>query len=419
MSLLFPSRTITIDAALRDLAKGRPAARVTAAQRARRRRPPPTAAASDRALIAALEDNDPEVRAEAAASLGEAGARERSARRGRRGGADPPPRRRSRRGPPGRRHRARHARPPAGFAPLATALARAARAISGTRPPPRSPRSMPVAAFTRLAAALGDPDPPRWWRRWRSSLGAHRRSARPALIARLLDHADAGVRFDVAYALAAARRSSRRARPGRRPRRQRPRLGCRPPRSSGSATPTGAALAGRARPPRRPTPRSRSAPPAPPSPSPPDGPDAARAPRRTCSRPSPRAAVTVRGLAVEELATGRRRLGDRAARAPSPPAARARSVADAIAAALRRIATERTVSRPDRALRQPRPRRRPRVRRRPRRGPRARPRRRGAAHGRDRRGRRSGERRARGRPRRARPRHLGHRRDPPARRRAR
>jgi hypothetical protein len=32
MSLLFPSRTITVDAALRDLAKGSARARVTAAQ---------------------------------------------------------------------------------------------------------------------------------------------------------------------------------------------------------------------------------------------------------------------------------------------------------------------------------------------------------------------------------------------------
>jgi len=73
VSYLFPSATITFDAALRDLASGSPKARALAAHAlggvtdsVERRR------ALD-ALVRALDDDRPEVRAEACSSLGELG----------------------------------------------------------------------------------------------------------------------------------------------------------------------------------------------------------------------------------------------------------------------------------------------------------------------------------------------------------
>lgn len=201
MSLLFPSRTITIDAALRDLAKGSAKSRVTAAQAlgdvgpADRSRVRP-------ALIAALEDNDPAVRAEAAASLGEAGAGE---------GTEAPDDdavaaliRRLDDGHGAVRQGAAIAlgtlRAAAAFSPLVAALTdgpvdlrfQAATSLVEIDA---------LAAFAPLAAAAGDPDA-QVVAAVALALGGTGDARAPALIARLLEHADAGVRFDAAYALA-------------------------------------------------------------------------------------------------------------------------------------------------------------------------------------------------------------------------
>ncbi len=73
MSFLFPSSTITLDAALRDLAQGSPRARAAAAQALGDVTEPTEKRRAVDALVRALDDDRPEVRAEACASLGELG----------------------------------------------------------------------------------------------------------------------------------------------------------------------------------------------------------------------------------------------------------------------------------------------------------------------------------------------------------
>ena len=202
MSLLFPSRTITVDAALRDLAKGSARARVTAAQALG------DVAAEERArvrpaLIAALDDSDPAVRAEAAASLGEAGGGDGP------GGAPDPDTvaaliRRLADGHGAVRQGAAIAlgtlRAPAAFAPLAEAL-RDGPADLRFQAATSLVEIDALAAFEPLVAAADDPDP-QVVAAVALALGATGEPRAPALIARLLEHADAGVRFDAAYALA-------------------------------------------------------------------------------------------------------------------------------------------------------------------------------------------------------------------------
>ena len=71
VSFLFPSSTITLEAALRDLAQGSPKARAFAAHALGEITEPAEKRRALDALIIALEDDRPEVRAEAAGSLGE------------------------------------------------------------------------------------------------------------------------------------------------------------------------------------------------------------------------------------------------------------------------------------------------------------------------------------------------------------
>ncbi|HEU4727992.1 MAG TPA: HEAT repeat domain-containing protein, partial [Kofleriaceae bacterium] len=73
MSFLFPSSTITFDAALRDLAQGSPKARAAAAHALGDVEDPTEKRRATEALSRAIDDDRPEVRAEACASLGELG----------------------------------------------------------------------------------------------------------------------------------------------------------------------------------------------------------------------------------------------------------------------------------------------------------------------------------------------------------
>jgi HEAT repeat protein len=71
VSFLFPSSTITLEAALRDLARGSPKARAAAAHALGEVTEPTEKHRAAEALIRALDDDRPEVRAEACASLGD------------------------------------------------------------------------------------------------------------------------------------------------------------------------------------------------------------------------------------------------------------------------------------------------------------------------------------------------------------
>src|SRR3954469_12900327 len=73
LSYLFPSQTITFDAALRDLAAGSPKARAMAAHALGDVTEPVERRRAVDALVRALDDDRPEVRAEACGSLGELG----------------------------------------------------------------------------------------------------------------------------------------------------------------------------------------------------------------------------------------------------------------------------------------------------------------------------------------------------------
>ena len=71
MSFLFPSSTITLEAALRDLAGGSAKARALAAHALGDVSDPTERRRAVEALLRALEDDRPEVRSEASASLGD------------------------------------------------------------------------------------------------------------------------------------------------------------------------------------------------------------------------------------------------------------------------------------------------------------------------------------------------------------
>ncbi|HEY0250085.1 MAG TPA: HEAT repeat domain-containing protein [Kofleriaceae bacterium] len=202
MSYLFPSSTITFDAALRDLASGSPKARAFAAHalgdvegETEKRR------AVD-ALVVALEDARPEVRAEAASSLGQLGEL----------GPVPALIKRLDDGAAPVRQNAAIAlgtlRAVDGFEPLAEKLAtgpadlrfQAATSLAEIDP---------LRSFPEILKALDDKDP-QVVGAAALSIGAIaseandpslREQARLALAPRL-DHEDAGAKFDLAYALA-------------------------------------------------------------------------------------------------------------------------------------------------------------------------------------------------------------------------
>ncbi|MCX5743689.1 MAG: HEAT repeat domain-containing protein [Proteobacteria bacterium] len=194
MSFLFPSSTITLEAALRDLAQGSGKARAAAAQALGDISDPAARRRAVEALIAALDDDLPEVRAEACGSLGSLGD----------ASAIPKIVKKLDDGTPIVRQHAAIALgsigDPAGFAPLATAL----------KEGPADLRFQAVSsiaeideerAYEPILAALDDRDP-QVVGAAALALGALADvSASPALLKKL-DHADPVTRFDVAYALA-------------------------------------------------------------------------------------------------------------------------------------------------------------------------------------------------------------------------
>jgi HEAT repeat protein len=197
MSFFPPPKQITIEAGIRDLASGKPASRVHAAHALGDLTDPDEQARAVPALIAALGDDLAEVRAEAAASLGELADRR----------AVEPLARRLGDGDPRVRQNAAIAlgtlRDPGGSKPLVEALRdgppdlrfQAATSLAEIDP---------AAAYQPLVAALGDTDP-QVVSAIALALGALGDGRAVAHLAALLDHADPGVRFDAAYGLAELR----------------------------------------------------------------------------------------------------------------------------------------------------------------------------------------------------------------------
>ena len=194
MSYLFPSSTITFDAALRDLAHGSAKARAFAAHALGSVTEPTERRRAVEALIASLADDRPEVRGEACSSLGELGEP----------AAIAPLVKRLDDGVPQVRQNAaialgtiRHAD---GFEPLALALEegpadlrfQAATSLAEIDP---------KRAYGPLVAALADRDP-QVVAAAALALGAIGDAKAAPLLVPLLDHSDGAARFDVAYALA-------------------------------------------------------------------------------------------------------------------------------------------------------------------------------------------------------------------------
>ena len=194
MSYLFPSSTITFDAALRDIAQGSPRARAFAAHALGDVTDPTEKRRALEALIRALDDDRLEVRAEAASSLGDL----------REPAALPSLIKRLDDGAPIVRQNAAIALGtighPDGFEPLATALRdgpgdlrfQAATSLAEIDR---------VKAFDPLAGALTDKDP-QVVAAAALSLGAIGDARAVPLLSPLVEHKDRGTRFDVAYALA-------------------------------------------------------------------------------------------------------------------------------------------------------------------------------------------------------------------------
>lgn len=200
MSFLFPSSTITIEAALRDLASGSPKARVIAAHALGGVTEPVEKRRAADALIRALHDDRPEVRAEACAALGELGdstsARDLIKRLGD--------------GTAVVRQNAAIALGSLanadGFSPLAEAL-REGPADLRFQAATSLAEIDPARAFDHVVAALADRDP-HVVAAAALSVGAigselaEFATRATAALTPMLDHVDAGARFDTAYALA-------------------------------------------------------------------------------------------------------------------------------------------------------------------------------------------------------------------------
>jgi HEAT repeat protein len=194
VSFLFPSSTITFEAALRDLAQGSPKARTAAARALGDIDDPTEKRRAADALVIALDDARPEVRAEACASLGGLGERSVVGQLLRR--LDD--------GAAAVRQNAAIAlgtlADPEGFEPLALAL-RDGPADLRFQAATSLAEIDPARAFEPLAAALGDRDP-QVVAAAALSLGAIGDARAIPLLAALLSHDAAATRFDVAYALA-------------------------------------------------------------------------------------------------------------------------------------------------------------------------------------------------------------------------
>lgn len=194
VSFLFPSQTITLEAALRDLARGSPRARAAAAAALGDVTDPTERSRATEALLLALEDDRPEVRAEACTSLGNL--EEPSAL--------PHLVKRLADGVPAVRQNAAIAlgslRSPAAFDPLAEAL-RDGAADLRFQAAPSLAEIDPARAFPLLTAALDDADP-QVAGAVALSLGAIGDKRAIEHLAPLLEHAAPAARFDAAYALA-------------------------------------------------------------------------------------------------------------------------------------------------------------------------------------------------------------------------
>lgn len=200
MSFLFPSPTITFDAAMRDLGSGSPKARAAAAHALGDVTEPVEKRRAVDALIRALDDDHPHVRMEACAALGELrepGALAHLIRRLDDGAA------------PVRQNAAialgtiGH---PDGFEPLATAL-KEGPADLRFQAATSLAEIDPVRAFDLEIAALDDRDGEVIGAAALSvgAIAKNDATKRPAAVAALtarLDHSNPGTRFDVAYALA-------------------------------------------------------------------------------------------------------------------------------------------------------------------------------------------------------------------------
>lgn len=194
MSFLFPSSTITLDAALRDLAQGSPKARTAAAHALGDVDDPTEKRRAVEALVRALDDDRFEVRAEACASLGDLGDTS----------ALPVLIRRLDDGSPPVRQNAAialgtlaHAD---GFEPLAQALKEGPADLRFQAATSLAEIDQ-ARAFDPLAAALADGDP-QVVAAAALSLGAIGDARAVPLLVERLDHREAATRFDVAYALA-------------------------------------------------------------------------------------------------------------------------------------------------------------------------------------------------------------------------
>jgi HEAT repeat protein len=194
VSFLFPSSTITLDAALRDLAQGSPKARTAAAHALGDVEEPTEKRRAVEALLRALDDDRPEVRAEACASLGELGDASALVLLVRR--LDD--------GVAAVRQNAAIAlgslRQPDGFAPLAAAL-REGPADLRFQAATSLAEIDPARAFEPLVGALGDDDP-QVVASAALSLGAIGEARAVPRLVRVLEHGAAATRFDAAYALA-------------------------------------------------------------------------------------------------------------------------------------------------------------------------------------------------------------------------
>lgn len=202
MSFLFPSTTITFEAALRDLTSKSPRARAFAAHALGDVDDPTEKHRAVVALMGALDDDRPEVRAEACSSLGDLGEPDAAAGLIKRLDDGSPPVRQNAAIALG------SLRAAAGFEPLLAAL-REGPADLRFQAATSLAEIDPARAFDPLLAALSDKDP-----QVASSaalaLGViPGRVDEPALATRArtalvehLDHGDPSTRFDVAYALA-------------------------------------------------------------------------------------------------------------------------------------------------------------------------------------------------------------------------
>jgi HEAT repeat protein len=194
VSFLFPSSTITLDAALRDIAQGSPKARTAAAHALGDVEEPTEKRRAVDALLRALDDDRLEVRAEACASLGDLGDVS----------ALPMLIRRLDDGAPPVRQNAAialgtlaHAD---GFEPLAQALANGPADLRFQAATSLAEIDQ-ARAFDPLVAALEDRDP-QVVAAAALSLGAIGDPRAVPLLVAKLDHGEAPTRFDIAYALA-------------------------------------------------------------------------------------------------------------------------------------------------------------------------------------------------------------------------